>query len=71
MKITFGEINDFLIPRLDWFRLGIKHCKNPKCEKALNETQDWLDTLKAVEQAEQKKLFHSPINRSKGYSGKP
>ena len=69
MNITGTELNEFFIPRLDWLRVGIRHCKNQKCEKAVNEIQEWIDTKLKIEEVELGALKYMKPN--KDWNGKP
>ncbi|HAR40191.1 MAG TPA: hypothetical protein DCR68_02300 [Coprothermobacter sp.] len=52
MDISVREIREKLTPLLCSLRIGSRKCKNPRCAKAINDIQEWIDNIYIVDQKE-------------------
>jgi len=60
MDIPVQTIREKLIPLLCSLRIGYRTCKNSRCNKAIDDLQEWIDNLLVIEQG-QKWLHHCDI----------
>jgi hypothetical protein len=55
MVVTVQEIREKLIPLLCLMRIGYRKCHDPRCDKAIDRVQEWLDQLWEMEHPNENK----------------